>query len=66
MIIRTSPTAGPVAYEIADTPARLVVEGGQTLIAISLTNVRGGSHASLMISPEEINRLYTERRKLRK
>jgi len=66
MIIRISPTTGPVAYEIADTPSRLVVEGGQTLIAMSLTNVRGGSHASLMISLEEIDRLNAERRKLRK
>ena len=60
MLIRISTLTGAVAYEIADTPPRLVSEGGETFVAVSLTNLRSGGHAELMLRPDEIDRLYAE------
>jgi hypothetical protein len=66
MLIRISTLTGAVAYEIADTPLQLVSERGETFVAVSLTNVRSGGHAELMLRPNEIDQLYAGRRKLTK
>jgi hypothetical protein len=66
MIIRTSPLTGPLTYDLVEDP-RLVDDYGQTFITCTLRNVSAKSQeATVMLTPEEVDRLYAARRKLRK
>jgi hypothetical protein len=66
MIIRTSPLTGPLTYDLVEDP-RLVDDYGQTFITCTLRNVRSKSQeATVMLTPEEVDRLYAARRNLRK
>jgi hypothetical protein len=65
MIIRTSALTGPLEYELVEEP-RLVDEYGRMFVTCALRNVRAkGQAATLMLTPDEVDRLYAVRRKLK-
>jgi hypothetical protein len=65
MIIHLSSLTGPVKYELTDEPARLSDSGGETYINLTIEAV-AGRPATLMLTLEEIDRIYAARRRLHK
>jgi hypothetical protein len=66
MIIRTSALTGPLEYDLVEEP-RLVDEYGQMFVTCTLRNARSkGQAATVMLTTEEVDKLYATRRKLRK
>ncbi len=65
MIIRLSSLTGPVKYELTDDPARLHRSGGETYIDLTI-QAAAGRPATLMLTLEEVDRIYAARRKLHK
>jgi hypothetical protein len=66
VIIKMSARVGPVAYELTDIPPRLVDgDDGITYISYTLRNARlEGQQISIMMAPDEIDRLYAAKQKL--